>query len=322
MKATIATTLTTGALLAFIGMSLLTIGLSYAASSSSNSLTANVDVSNVIYLSVAPTAISFNSLFPGGHYDTNVIVTDSDINGNIGANILVDGSPWTSNSNSMGVGNTIWSSTSETSNVGNSLESAFANTLITIPAPSLSTPSTSGNVYLGVNIPLGTPPGNYLQTINFENYNASQSIYNQTSTANSITASVAVNPICYISLASTAISFGSIKSGSSRATNAIVTDSDTGGNAAASLLVGGTNWALTGSNSISFGVSNTLYDAAAQPTYIGTALTNNLVDTSITIPAPTQSNTITSNSIYFGLGIPGGAPAGSYTQTITIENSC
>ncbi len=29
-----------------------------------------------------------------------------------------------------------------------------------------------------------------------------------------------------------------------------------------------------------------------------------------------------SNTIYFGLGIPGAIPSGVYTQTITIENSC
>jgi hypothetical protein len=51
-------------------------------------------------------------------------------------------------------------------------------------------------------------------------------------------------------------------------------------------------------------------------------LTSTLTLTGITIAAPTQGNPSTNSPIYFGLGVPAGAPAGAYSQTITIENSC
>ena len=304
-----------------------------AFASSSNTLTANVNVGNVIYLTVANVnagnVINFGSKFSDAYYDTNVLVTDNDIGGNIGANILVEGSTWlnASTSDTFGVSNTFWSPTSLTNLGTNALTLIFANTPITIAAPSISTPYASNSIYFGVNVPGGTPEGNYIQTISFENYNASQGIYNKSSTANAITAEVSVQGTCYISLSPNSISLGPIVASANVPTNVVVTDNDNGGNVAASLLVAGTNWYLNGNTlSTSFGVSNTLWDASSQSTYNGIALTNSISSsnaiTNIIIPAPTPTNTITSNSIYFGLGVPGGTPAGSYEQTITIENSC
>ena len=299
------------------------------ASTSNGTVTANVAVGNVIYLtvsnSVSGNVINFGSMYSSSSYDTNVLVTDNDIGGNIGANILVEGSSWldATTSNTFGVSNTFWSPTPLTNLGTNALTSAFANTFITIAAPSLSTPYASNSIYFGVNVPGGTPEGNYIQTISFENYNASQGIYNKSSTANAITAEVDVQGTCYISLSPNSISFGPIVASANVPTNVLVTDSDNGGNVAASLLVEGANWYLNGNTALTnFGVSNTLWDANSLSTYTGTALSNTLATTSITIPAPTPTNTITSNSIYFGLGVPGGTPAGSYEQTITIENSC
>ena len=299
------------------------------ASSSNGTVTANVAVGNVIYLtvsnSVSGNVINFGSIFPGDYYDTNVLVTDNDIGGNIGANILVEGSSWlnASTSNSFGVSNTFWSPTPLVSLGTNALTSAFTNTFITIAAPTLTTPYASNSIYFGVNVPSGTVPGNYIQTISFENYNALLTTYNSVSTTNAITAEVDVQGTCFISLSPNAISFGSIVASANVPTNVIVNDSDNGGNVAATLFVGGTNWYLNGNTVLTnFGVSNTLYDATSQTKYTGNALSNSLVTTSITIPAPTPTNTITHNDIYFGLGVPGGTPAGSYEQTITIENSC
>ena len=301
----------------------------FAGSSSNTALTANVNVGNVIYLTVANASsgnvINFGNIFPGSSYNTNVVVTDNDIGGNIGASILVEGSDWlnASTSNTFSVGNTFWSPALLTNTGTNALTSTFANTLITIAAPTLSTPYASNSIYFGLSVPSGTAPGNYIQTISFRNYNASQSIYNQSSTANAITAKVNVQGTCYISLAPNTISFGSIVASANVPTNVLVTDSDSGGNIAASMLVEGTSWYLNGNTlSTKFGVSDTLWDATSQPTYAGNALSATLSGTGITIPAPTQSNTITSNDIYFGLGVPGGTPAGAYLQTITIENSC
>lgn len=297
------------------------------ASPGSAALTANVNVGNVIYLNVVNSSsgskINFGSIFPKNSYDTNVLVTDNDIGGNIGANVLVEGSSWlnASTSDTFGVSNTLWAASAQTSNTGTTLSGSFVNTGISIAQPTLSTPSTSNSIYFGLNVPAGTPPGNYIQVVSFENYNVSQNIYNASSTTNAITAKVTVPGTCYISLSPTLVSFGSIVASANVPTNVLVTDTDNGGNVQASMLVEGTAWYLNGNTLLTnFGVSNTLWDASSQTTYTGTALSNTLSSTGITIPKPTS--TPTSNSIYFGLGVPGGTPAGSYEQTITIENSC
>lgn len=311
--------------IAFVAIAILSLtALHFSYASSNTALIANVNVGNVIYLSVANSiggnVINFGSIFPGDFYDTNVPVTDTDNGGNIGANILVEGTPWALTSNTavtFPVGNTLWNPILLTSYAGNALTTSFVNTNEIIAAPSLSTPATNSIIYFGLGVPGGTTPGNYIQTISFENYNASQNTYNSISTSNAITAEVYVEGTCYIALSTNAISFGPIVASANVPTNVLVTDSDTSGNIAANVLVNGTNWFLNGNTlATSFGVGNTLWDAALQTTYAGTALTNTLVDTNIAIP------TTGSNSIYFGLGIPGGTPAGTYEQTITIENSC
>lgn len=106
---------------------------------------------------------------------------------------------------------------------------------------------------------------------------------------------------------------------SSYDTNVIVTDTDNGGNVASNILLEGTAW-TSGSNS--FVVGQTNYNGLSQSSYSGVSLTASLVDTAIQIPAPTVSTPSTSNAIYFGLQVPGGTASGTYTQTITFENSC
>jgi len=290
--------------------------------SSANTLVANVAVTNVIYLSVSPNAISFGSLPPLGIYDANVQVTDTDNGGNIAANILVEGTNWVYGSDSMGVSNTLWNPTALSGSGGTPLSNTFTNTGIIIPQPTLASPSTNSIIYFGVTIPRGTPPGNYVQTISFENYNTTYNTYNSVSSAYTVTASVNVLGTCFISLNPTSLNFGSIAANANVLTNNLVTDSNPNGNVAANVLVEGTSWNSISTPSIGFGVSNTLWNPSSLNAYSGNALTNTLAPTGITITAPTQANTITSSPIYFGLGVPGGTPAGSYSQTITIENSC
>ncbi len=295
-----------------------------SAYTSNSSLTANVNVGNVIYLSVSPNAIYFPGLYPGQSYDTNSldVVTDNDIGGNIAANALVEGTNWAGPSSAnMLVSNTVWAPTAGVA--GTQLTNTLTNTNILIPQPSLANPSTGNFIYFGITIPGGTPPGNYVQTIYFENENLSTpATYNSPSTSNSVLATANVLGICYISLAPSSINFGSVYASANVPTNMLVTDSDPNGNVAASLLVAGTHWALTSNTQITFGVSNTLWYSSSLPTYTGNALTNTLAITGITIAAPTQTSPTTNSPIYFGLGVPGGTPAGSYSQTITIENSC
>ncbi|MEM0154970.1 MAG: hypothetical protein QW814_04015 [Methanothrix sp.] len=135
-----------------------------------------------------------------------------------------------------------------------------------------------------------------------------------------ITANVAVESVCYISLSPNAISFGSLYPTATHADNVLVTDSDPNGNVAANVLVSGGNW-INGTQS--FGVSNTTWSATSSNTFLTTnPLTTTPTITGISIAAPTISANTPSNSIYFGLSVPGAIPAGTYTQTITISNAC
>lgn len=117
---------------------------------------------------------------------------------------------------------------------------------------------------------------------------------------------------CQISLSPNSITFGSLTPGSTYPTDIGVTDTNNGA-VAANVLVSGGNWI---GGALSFGVSNTLWSQSSEPTYTGTALTASLANTPIVIGAGG------SNSIYFGLGAPLATPAATYSQTITIENSC
>ncbi len=295
------------------------ISLSSVAAASTNTVIANVVVGNVIYLSLTPNTLNLGNVYPSTATFTNSLATDNDIGGNIAANILIKGTGFVYNANSIGVSNTLWSATTQSTYAGTALTTSFADTSIIVPQPTQSTPSQSNSIYLGFNIPASTPPGLYTQTISFENQNFTYSIYNAISTANTLAVSANVQGACYISLNPTTVNFGSVYASANVPVNNLVTDTDGGGNVAASVLVDGTSW-VSGSNN--FGVSNTLWNANTQSTYTGNQLTGSLAITGITVPAPTQSSPSASNSIYFGVGVPGGTAGGIYQQTITIENSC
>jgi hypothetical protein len=287
----------------------------WATSTNPANVVANVVVGNVIYISISPNTLNFGNLYPNSiNYFTIPNIIDTDNGGNLAANIFLSGGNWNYGANSFGVSNTFWSATPGTSNTA--LTNTLADTNILIPQPNIIAPSTQNTVYfVEVNIPVGTPPGNYLQNVTFENKN-------QAAGANSVPInaifSANVQGVCYISLNTNTINFGTVVASANVPTNSVVTDSDNGGNTAANILVYGGNWI----GPATFGVGNTLWNPTSSTSYIGNALTLSAVDTGIVIPAPTQSTSTTSNSIYFGLGVPGGAPSGTYTQNIIIENSC
>jgi hypothetical protein len=305
------------ALSIFAAVVLLSSTVSFAYTSNT-SATANVNVGNVIYISITPSSNTFGNVYPGSTYDTNVLFTDTDNGGNLAANVFISGSNFIYGSNNIGVSNTLWDYPSQSSYIGNALSGTPADTGITLAQPSIASPSTSNDIYFGVSIPSGTAVGFYTQTLTFNNINSGASLGSGPA-AVSLTANV--QGFCSISLSSTSINFGSIAASANVPTNNLITDTDSGGNVQASVLVEGTDWTGTAGT---FGVSNTLYSSSSQSTYTGNALTNTLITgiTGITIAAPTQSSPSTNSPIYFGLGVPAGAPAGAYSQTITIENSC
>ena len=298
----------------FAAIVLLSSTVSFAYTSNT-SATANVNVGNVIYITITPSSNTFGNVYPGSTYDTNVLFTDTDNGGNLAANVFISGSNFIYGSNNIGVSNTLWDYPSQTLYAGTPLSGTPADTGITLAQPSIASPSTSNEIYFGVSIPSGTAVGFYTQTLTFNNINSGASLGSGPATV-SLTANV--QGFCLISLSPTSINFGSIAASANVPTNNLITDTDSGGNVQASVLVEGTGWSGAGS----FGVSNTLYSSSSQTTYTGNALTSTLTLTGITIAAPTQGNPSTNSPIYFGLGVPAGAPAGAYSQTITIENSC
>lgn len=142
--------------------------------------------------------------------------------------------------------------------------------------------------------------------------------------------------VCYISLSNTAVLFGGgsgMAPGSAIPTQNVITDSDPGGNAQATVLIAaGTGNALgyysnaiwLGTSSANqIGISNTVYSASLNTAWnSATALSTTLSSTGITITAPSIGTPTTSASVFLGMNVPSGTPADTYTTNIVIENSC
>jgi hypothetical protein len=161
-----------------------------------------------------------------------------------------------------------------------------------------------------------TPPGNFSFTVANQVSNGITYIPSPSAgylSAGNIT-DITFTPVkvCTVSLAPNSVNFGNMYAGSNIATTNAITDTNTG-NANAYMLVYGGNWI---GPTKSFGVSNTTWAAANGVAFPANRLLATAYNTTILVPASS------SNDIYFGLGIPGGAPSGAYSQDITIENSC
>ncbi len=287
---------------------------------SSNTVTANAVVPGNCFISSAST-LSINGLLPYTSPGATVAFTVNDPGGNVPANILVASGPATFNTiaptNTLSMSNVVWATTS--GGTPTPLTLLLVNTLIIIPAPSIATPTTNNIVYFGVTVPAAQPAGNYLGNVIFQN-----SCPGYSSSANDVV-STTVNIIgtCYITLSTNTIIFGTISPGANVPTNKQITDNDVGGNAGATIYIGAGNW-IAGANN--FGAQNTTWAATTQSTYIGSSVPNtgisNAVNTGIVIVAPTVGTSTQGASIFFGLGIPLGTPASTYTQNILIQNSC
>jgi PGF-pre-PGF domain-containing protein len=132
---------------------------------SSTSTTTSTTVTTTISscnIALSPNSISFGNIAAYHNTPTNVVVSDSN-SGSSSATMYVAGTNWIFGSNSFGVSNTTWSATALAIYGGNALTSSLASTGITVPA------GGSANVFFGVAIPAGTPPGDYDQTITIEN---------------------------------------------------------------------------------------------------------------------------------------------------------
>jgi len=134
--------------------------------------------------------------------------------------------------------------------------------------------------------------------------------------SNTVTATLNVPAICTVALSTTLVNFGSVPiTGNAPTANAVGDTND--GNIASNILLDGTNWISGGSN---FFVSNTIWDftthaGGVKGNTLGLA-TGNLVDTQNVIGIGQLVN------LFFGTQVPSQQAAGTYTQTITIENEC
>jgi len=145
------------------------------------------------------------------------------------------------------------------------------------------------------------------------------------SSSNTVTANVAVSQTCnFGGVSNSVIGFGSVPPATTGSATNAVTVYDNGGNQAYTAnveggignLLGSTNSVWIGSStSNEFQITNTIWSVTSGGST--TALTNTLV-ASINIPVSTQASPITSNNIYFGLNVPAGAPADTYTTNIIL----
>ncbi len=179
----------------------------------------------------------------------------------------------------------------------------------------------TGSKQQGSNVVISSPGGS--NTISFVANAVGTFTFNAVVTDTGTTAPFTVNSAnsvitvsaaaCQISLSTNSLGFGNIIASKSYNTNQIVTDNNIG-NAPTYLWVYGTNWISGGNN---FGVSNTVWDATSDSSFVGNVLSLISSNTGILIPASSGSN-----SIYFGLRIPAGQVAATYTQNIVITNVC
>ena len=315
------------AALTFSALLLLSSNNLSATTSNSQQVTASVNVPGTLYTDISPTSITWKN-YPTLENYTNTLITVSDQNGNIPGNIFIWGTATLSNTlngNSIAIGNVMWNPTLLTSYNGIPVNTLQVDTLIRVAAPTISTPTTNSPIYLGVSIPAGTPSGSYTGNIYFdiENVYGSNTIYSLQPSSNTLSVTVNVLSTCYISLSPNSINFGTLATGTTSTTWNGITDTDAGGNAQATINVWGGNWIYSSNSLISFYVANTVWSSTGTGSYSsGISLTLTPFSTNIIVPAPTQSNSLTSNTVYFEVAVPGGAPVGAYTQNIIIANQC
>lgn len=124
---------------------------------------------------------------------------------------------------------------------------------------------------------------------------------------------VTVNTVCEISLNTQTINFGVITASQNTLTTSQNVLDSNGGNVGAYAWVYGGNW-IGGASS--FGVMNTTWASSNTAYRPAAPLTDVSANTVILISAAGNAN------VWFGLGVPSGQAANTYTQNIIITNVC
>ncbi len=140
---------------------------------------------------------------------------------------------------------------------------------------------------------------------------------------NFIVANVGVASTCTAVLTNTLINFGSLAPGSTLGPVNGIVDTDSAGNVDANILLSASNMINPANPADTFYITNTVWN----PSYSTGLTTENAItalypllgsDTGIVV-TPGNAN---GNVLYFGINVPNGQAAGSYTQNIYIENNC
>ncbi len=126
---------------------------------------------------------------------------------------------------------------------------------------------------------------------------------------------VSVPNTCIPILGNTLIHFGTVYAGSSASTSNAENVINYG-NAQSNILVDGGNWI---SGSLSFLQTNTLWDIVSRGGANGNQLSNSVTGKDTFIPVQANSG---ANQMFFGLNIPAGQSAGTYTETINVLLAC
>lgn len=136
---------------------------------------------------------------------------------------------------------------------------------------------------------------------------------------NTVSATLGVPTYCVPEISNTAITFPQTQQGGFAGTDDGVLVNNIG-TTSSNVWVQGTSWADLANT---FNVGNTLWNPTNVPgSATGNALTGSAADTHIITTANTIGQGFTGNNIFFGLNVPSSAIGGTYTQTITISESC
>ncbi len=139
--------------------------------------------------------------------------------------------------------------------------------------------------------------------------------YAANSTGNAVL-TITVPLTCEISLVQS-ITFGTILPGANSVTTSQNVLDTNSGNEGAFAAVDGGNWIGTSNSLNTFGVGNTVWSAGSSVTFASAnALTATAANTNVAVGSGSSAN------IWFGLGIPTGQAADSYTQNIVVINLC
>ncbi len=316
VKSIITISLATTAVFAALAFAVYVAAYGNLALAGSSNQVVNAIVSVPVYCgnTLSNTIIGFGAtnnppgIAPGSSVNTANLSVYTNTYGNMNANVFVMGSTWAYSTYTFGVSNTLWSAAKQGGYSGTALTSSFV-----LAANAVS--QGTNTIYFGVAVPAGQQAGNYLQQITVQ-AKCGGSTYTAPNTV--ISAYVNVTGYCAVSLGTNAINFGTITPGSNSVyTSNVITDTNTGGNKDASIWVYGGNWIAGGNN---FYVANTAWASSNVVYGTGTALT--LIGANTGILAGAQGTSYNTNSVYWGLAVPGGQPVGSYTQNIIIINTC